>query len=79
MTVITSSIHRILLDQPQALHCPNGPLGSTPKLTVLDPTSHSCDTGTLCSACQRATLFTPLSTRKLFSGRGSGQMPGGHS
>lgn len=36
-----SSIHRILLDQPQALHCPNGPLGSTLKLSVLDPTSHS--------------------------------------
>lgn len=54
MTVlIMPSIHRILLDQPQALYCPNGPLGSMPKLTVLaPPTSHpQCDMGTLRSVC----------------------------
>lgn len=60
MTVlIMLSIHRILLDQPQALYCPTGPLGSTPKRTVLaPPTSHpQCDRGNpLLSMPSRAPL-----------------------
>lgn len=79
MTVlIMPSIHRIPLDQPQALCCPNGLLGSMPKLTVqlLPPAIPSVTWGPV---AQCAILFTPLSTHKLFSGRGLGQMPGGHS